>query len=167
MKQLLVLVLLFSIALSAGAQDRQSVGSFHAMDGANYKDMTVDIWTNQTGNILINTPTPYTLTPKDKDALIPLLQKAIRYMQVAKDNSTTVDFQKNVGSMLTDEGAYVVVKFKTSGWEHSRAEVWIYEGGRNTILSISAKEVNDMVSVLLAAVGTATTSQRQIALFNK
>jgi hypothetical protein len=167
MRQLLALVLLFGIALSAEAQDRKAVGSFHAMDGTNYKDLTVDIWTDQTGNILISTPTtPYTLTPTDKDALIPLLQKAVRYIQVAKDNSTTVDFQKDVGSLITDEGAYVVVKFITNGWEHSRAEVWVYEGGRNTILYMTAKDVNDMVSVLSAAVDTATAFQRQIALFN-
>ncbi len=98
MKQLFVLVLLFSIALSAEAQDRKAVGSFHAMDGTNYKNVTFDIWTDPTGNLLISTPTPYTLTPIDKDALIPLLQKAVRYMQVAKDNSTTVDFRKRVAN---------------------------------------------------------------------
>jgi len=166
MRQLVPLVLLFSIALSAEAQDRKAVGSFHAMDATNYKNLTVDIWTDPTGNVLVSTPTPYTLTPIDKDALIPLLQKAARYVQVAKDNSTTVDFQKDVGSLLTDEGAYVVVKFITNGWEHSHVEVWVYEGGRNTILSMSAKDANDMVSALSAAVDTATAFQRQIALFN-
>ncbi len=68
--------------------------------------------------------------------------------------------------MLTDEGAYVVVKFITRGWEHSRVEVWVYEAGRNTILSMSAKDVNDMISALSEAVDTATAFQRQIALFN-
>jgi hypothetical protein len=166
MKQLFAFVLLFGVTLSAEAQDRRAVGSFQAMDGANYMNLNVDIWADSTGDILISTPTPYTLTPIDKNAFIPLLQKAARYIQIAKANSTTVDFQKDVGSLLTDEGAYVVVKFVTSGWEHSRVEVWVYEGGRNTILSMSDKEVNDMLSALSAAVDTSSTVQREIALFN-
>ena len=166
MKRSLVVVLLFVVALSVEANSRRVVGSFRAMDGYDYKDLTVAVWTDPTGSILIGTPTPYTLTQKDREALISLLRKAVHYTEVAKDNSTEVDYQKNVGSLLTEDGAYVVVKFSTNGWQHSLVEVWVYDGGRNTILSMSAREAADMVSVLTTAEVTAADFQKQIALFN-
>ncbi len=165
MKRFFVLALLFTVALSAGAMNRKSVGSFHATDGYHYVDMTIVIWTDTAGNILFNAPAPYVLTQGDRDVLIPLLKKAIHYMQIAKDNSTTVDYKKDVGSVLTESGTYIVVKFITGGWENSLAEVWLYNSGRNAILSMSADQVNEMANALSAAVDTSADLQRQVDLF--
>jgi hypothetical protein len=164
MKKFYLLVLLIVVALSAGAQDREAVGSFHAMDGYTYKNLTVHVYSDPQWIRLDTSIFLYNLRQDDWDVMLRLMRKAAHYAQIVKDNATTFDYEKFVGSFMTEDNARVVVYFITHGWKDSQVELGVYSGGRNTILTMSVKDANDMASALSVAVNTRAEYQRQIAL---
>jgi hypothetical protein len=164
MKKFYLLVLLIMVALSAGAQDRKAVGSFHAMDGYTYKNLTVDVYSDPQWIRLDTSIFLYNLRQDDWDVMLRLMRKAAHYAKIVKDNATTFDYEKFVGSFMTEDNARVVVYFITHGWEDTQVELGFYSGGRNTILTMSVKDANDMTGALSVAVNTRAEYQRQIAL---
>lgn len=143
------------------------VGTFHAQDAYNNnRDVTVTVWAYPTGIIYLDAGKyPYILTTQDRDTFIPLAQQAVHYCQVAKDNSTTIDFTKDIGNVTTEDGAMIVVRFVTHGWEHSGVELRIYHAGRNADLFVTTQDVADMAKALSAVTDYSTDYNRQVALF--
>lgn len=172
----LLFVAMVFVAISASGQgfsflvrgQAKIVGTFHAQDiGNDYKDVSPAVWAYSSGMIYLDTNrVPYFLTAKDRDSLVSLVQQSAHYCQVAKANSTTVDYTKEVGEFVTEDGARVVVKFVTHGWEHCGVEVWTFNGGRNIAWLLTTQDVNDMVRALSAVSDSVADYNRQVAFFN-
>ena len=172
----LLLVAMVFVAISASGQgfgflvhgQAKIAGTFHAQDIANdYKDVSPAVWAYTSGMIYLDTHRfPYFLTTKDRDTLVSLVQQSAHYCQVARANATTVDYTKDVGEFVTDDGARVVVKFVTHGWEHCGIEIWTFNGGRNIALLLTMQDVNDMVRALSAVSDSVAEYNKQVAFFN-
>jgi hypothetical protein len=166
MRSVIVLLLCVVCAFAAGAANRKMVGSFNAQDGDTLAAVTPQVWAEPTGTLtLLNTPYAYSLTGKERDALVSLIRKAADYMQVAKDNSTTIQYGKEVGRITTEDSVLFVVYFFTESGEKSTGEVRIFNGGRNSILVLDGKGADDMVKSLSAAADPGAEYSRQVALF--
>jgi len=172
----LLFVAMVFVAFSASGQgfgfllhgQAKVIGAFHAQDiGNDYKDVSPIVWAYTSGMIYLDTHRfPYFLTTRDRDSLVALVQQGVHYCQVAKANSTTVDYSKEVGEFVTEDGARIVIKFVTHGWEHCGVEMWTFNSGRNTGFLLTTQDVNDMVQALSAVSDSVADYNRQVAIFN-
>jgi len=152
-----------------GQGNAKAVAAFRAQDSYDSnKDITVTLWTYPSGTIYLEAaPRSYILTTDDRDALTVLVQQGLHYCQVARDNTTTIDYEKDVGALNANDGAgaRIIVRFLTRGWEHSGVEVRFYDRGRNTDLFLTTQEVADMAQALSAVTDSTNDYNRQVALF--
>jgi len=57
------------------------------------------------------------------------------------------NYESSWAVFMTEDNARVVIYFITHGWEDTQVELGFYSGGRNTILTMSVKDANDMTAL--------------------
>ena len=166
MKRPLLLILLSIAATSAFAVEAQIAGTLHASDGYNYREISVAVIVTpvKDGRLWLNANHSYQLLFSERDKL-DLARDAAKRVDVAYANKTTVSYQQELGSFRTDEGAQIIVSFRTDGYESSYAVVSIADDGNYDLLLLNRKDSNDFVNVLEAANRLVDEYQTQTGLF--
>jgi hypothetical protein len=167
MKRPLVLILLSIVASSAFAVEAQIAGTLHASDGYNYREISVAVIVTpvKDGRLWLNANHSYQLLFSERDRLLSLARDAAKRVDIAYANKTTVSYQQELGSFRTDEGAQIIVSFRTDGYESSYAVVSIADDGNYDLLLLNRKDSIDFVNVLEATNRLVDEYQTQTGLF--
>jgi hypothetical protein len=167
MKSILVPLVLLFAAASGFSIGPQVVGSSHAEDGYTYKDLMVDVVVSpvEDGRLWVNAEHSYLLLFSERDKLLDLVQGAVKKIDIATANKTTISFVQELGNFRTDEGAHVSVAFQTDGYQSSYAVVRIMDDGNYDFLMLNRKDSMDFLNVLGNAHSLIDDYQRQAALF--
>jgi hypothetical protein len=166
MKRFLLWASFIMIAASAFAIEPQKVGSSHAQDGYDSKDIVVTVAVNLgvEGRLWLSAGHSYPMLFSERDKLVRLVQIAARKVDIAIANKTTISFVQELGRFYTEDASLVTVSFETDGYGSSYTVIQISGKGDNVILLLNKKDSQDFLSVVG---GLVDDFQRQKALFNE
>ena len=143
------------------------VGSVSASSGYDHKDMAITVIVSpvEQGRIWVNATHSYQLLFTERDSLLYLVQMAVREIDIAIANKTTISYRRTVGRFSTDGAALVTVSFATDGYEASYAVVQVTSHRGDDLLLFSRKDAKDFIDVLGRSHSFVDDYARQAALF--